>query len=186
MIEILESFEIVFRVKEFLEPEAGAKKSDATAIPSHITAEQIKAMPPTRATVEHRETYTARLRTADGRQFTLGSDRGEQDVWHFVGTALKVGQTYDFPAAFLAYQQRKFYGTAEEVKAMPPAKATLELQGPCFSIFRAGDGKQFVIGNPGSGPAVWKFLGSLTEGQTYELPSAFLAHQQSDKQKPKR
>ena len=164
-----------FEVKDFVE--TGAKKSADVAIPSYITAEQIKTMPPTKATVEHKETFTARLRTADGRQFTLGSDRGEQDVWHFVGTALKVGQTSEFPAAFLAYQQRKFYVTAEELKAMPPVKATLELSGPCFSIFRGGDGKQFVIGDPGSKRGVRQFLGTLKEGQSYELPSAFLDHQ---------
>lgn len=163
-----------FQVKEFLELDAGAKKSAAAAVPSYITAEQIKAMPPVKATVEHKETFTARLRTADGKQFTIGSDRGAQEVWHFVGTALKLGQTYELPAAFLAYEQRKFYVTAEEVKAMPPGQATLELRGPCFSIFRVSDGKQFVIGNPGSGPEVWKFLGTLEEGQTYQLPGAFL------------
>lgn len=169
-----------FKMKDFIEPEAAAKKAGAAAMPSYITAGQIKAMPPGKATVEHRETYTARLRTADGQQFTLGSDRGEQDVWHFVGTALKKGQTYEFPAAFLAYQQRKFYVTAEELKAMPPVKATLELRGPCFSIFKATDGKQFVIGDPGSGRAVWRFLGTLKEGQAYEFPGAFLDYQKAN------
>jgi hypothetical protein len=164
-----------FRVKDFVE--AGAKKAAAAAMPRYITAAQIKAMPPATATVEHKETFTARLRTADGKQFTLGSDRGEQDVWHFVGTALKVGQTYELPGAFLDYQQRKFYVTAEELKAMPPVKATLELRGPCFSIFRATDGKQFVIGDPGSKREVRQFLGALKEGQTYEFPNAFLDHQ---------
>lgn len=164
-----------FRVNNFVE--AGAKKADATTMPSYITAAQIKAMPPVKATVEHRETFTARLRTADGKQFTLGSDRGEQDVWHFVGTALKQGQTYELPAAFLAYQQRKFYVTAEELKAMPLVKATLELRGPCFSIFRGGDGKQFVIGDPGSKRDVRQFLGALKEGQAYEFPNAFLDYQ---------
>lgn len=164
-----------FRVKDFVD--TGAKKSADAAMPSYITAAQLKAMPPAKATVEQKETYTARLRTADGKQFTLGSDRGEQDVWHFVGTALTVGQTYELPAAFLAYQQRKFYVTAEELKAMPPVKATLESSGPCFSIFRGSDGKQFVIGDPGSGRAVWRFLGTLKEGQAYEFPSAFLDYQ---------
>lgn len=167
----------VFKMKEFIEPEAGAKKAGAEAMPSYITAAQIKSMPPATATVEHHEDFTARLRTSDGRQFTLGSDRGEQDVWHFVGTALKVGQAYEFPSAFLDYESRKFYVTAEAIKAMPPVKATLELRGPCFSIFRATDGKQFVIGDPGSGRAAWRFLGTLDEGQTYDLPSTFFDHQ---------
>lgn len=170
----------VFKMKDFIEPEAGAKKAGAAAMPSYITAEQIKAMPSTKATVEHKETYTARLRTSDGKQFTLGSDRGEQDVWHFVGTALKVGQTYELPGTFLAYQQRKFYVTAEELKAMPPVKATLELRGPCFSIFRATDGRQFVIGDPGSKREVRQFLGALKEGQAYEFPGAFLDHQKAN------
>ncbi len=164
-----------FRVKDFVE--TGVKKSADTTNPSYITAEQIKAMASGKATVEHRETYTARLRAADGKQFTIGSDRGEQEVWHFVGTALKEGQTYELPAAFLAYQQRKFYVTAEELKAMPPVNATLESSGPCFSILRGSDGKQFVIGDPGSGRVVWRFLGTLKEGQAYEFPSAFLDYQ---------
>ncbi len=66
---------------------------------------------------------------------------------------------------------------------MPPGKATLELSGPCFSIFRATDGKQFVIGDPGSGRAVWRFLGTLKEGQGYELPSAFLDYQKTAQKK---
>ena len=134
-------------------------------------------MPPGKATVEQMETYSARLRTAEGKKFVIGSERGEQEVWHFVGTALKEGQTYELPAAFLAFQQRKFYVTAEELKAMPPVNATLESSGPCFSILRGSDGKQFVIGDPGSGRVVWRFLGTLKEGQAYEFPSAFLDYQ---------
>ena len=154
-----------------------AKKSADTAIPNYETAEQIKAMPPGKATVEHIETFSSHLRTTGGKKFTIGSERGEQEVWHFVGTALKKGQTYEFPGAFLDYQNRKFYVTADDIKAMPSCKATLEQRCSCFSIFATADGKQFVIGNPGSGPQVWQFLKTLMEGQAYEFPSAFLDYQ---------
>ncbi|HEV7402771.1 MAG TPA: hypothetical protein VGO11_07600 [Chthoniobacteraceae bacterium] len=157
-------------------PTAVAKLAGDPAMPAYITAEQIKGMPVCKATVEHKETFSARLRTADGKVFTIGSDRGAQQVWHFVATALKEGQTYEFPAAFLAYAGGKYYGTAEAIKAMPACKAALELTGPCYSVFKTADGKWFTIGDPGSKPDVYEFLGSLTDGQTYEFPGAFLEY----------
>jgi hypothetical protein len=162
-----------FRLKDFIEP---VKK--AGAAPVYETTEQVQAMPPAKAAVELIETYSARLRAADGREFVIGSERGDQTVWHFVGTALKKGQTYEFPGAFRDFLKRKFYVTAEEVRAMPAVKATLEQRQPCSSIFRDAEGKQFVIGSPGSGPEVWQFLGTLQEEQTYDLPRAFLDYHQ--------
>jgi hypothetical protein len=156
--------------------ELGVAIRSNAAMPVYDTAAQVKAMPPGKATVEHIETYWSLLSGADGKKFRIGSERGEQEVWHFVGTALQKGQSYDFPGVFLDYQQRKFYVTADEIKAMSPCRATLEVVGPCFSIFRAADGKQFVIGDPGSKPEVWRFLQGLEKGKTYEMPRAFLEY----------
>jgi len=91
--------------------EKPAANAGDPAIPVYETAEKVKAMPAGKATVEHKETFFAVLRTPDGKKFTIGSSRGEQQVWHFVATALKKGETYEFPAAFLAYENGKFYGT---------------------------------------------------------------------------
>jgi hypothetical protein len=88
------------------------------------------------------------------------------------------------PKAFHDFQGREFYETVAEIKAMPTRKATLELRAPCYSIFRNADGKQFVIGSPGSGDEVWKFLGTLEEGKTYELPKVFLDHHATYKKSP--
>jgi hypothetical protein len=151
-----------------------AKKAGEPAMPVFDTVERVKAMPPGKATVEHVETFLARLRTADGKQFQIGSERGEQLVWHFIFTALKPGESYELPGAFLAYADGKYYGTAEEIKAMPPCKATVALRAPCYSVFKTADGKWFTIGDPGSEPNVWQFLGTLKDGQSYEFPAAFL------------
>lgn len=153
-----------------------AKKADAPAMPVYATAAQVKAMPPGKATVEHKETFTARLRTADGKTFQIGSDRGEQQVWHFVATALKQGETYEFPGAFVAYESGKYYGTSEAIKAMPACKASLELTGPCYSVFKTADGQWLTIGDPGSKPDVYEFLRSLTDGKSYEFPGSFLEY----------
>ena len=169
-------------MKDFITVDAGAKKSVDVSSAFYDKSEMVAAMPKIKATVEDKETFSARLKAEDGRIFVIGSDKGEQDVWHFVATALKVGQTYELPQAFLDYQKREFYDSVAEIKAMPARKATLELRGPCYSIFRNTDGKQFVIGSPGSGDKVWGFLGTLEEGKTYELPKAFL----DDLAKPKR
>src|ERR1035441_8392144 len=97
-------------------------------------------MPPCKATAEHVETFSSLLSTAGGQKFRIGSERGEQEVWHFVGT-LKQGQTNDFPSAFLVFEARKFYPNVEDIKAMPPCKATVVYDAPCFTLFRVTDGK---------------------------------------------
>ena len=60
---------------------------------------------------------------------------------------------------------------------MPSCKATVQCAAPCYSLFTTADGNWFVIGDPGSAPEVWQFLGTLEKGQTYALPRAFLDHQ---------
>src|SRR6266498_1897347 len=87
------------------------------------TAEQIKAMPPCKATVaEHHGCYSV-FRTADGKKFSIGSPAATQDVVQFLQT-LKNGRSYEFPSVFLDYQKTApTYETAEQIKAMPPCKA---------------------------------------------------------------
>ncbi len=75
------------------------------------------------------------------------------------------------------------YVTADGIKAMPASRATLQDHGPCYGLFKNADGKQFVIGDPGSGPEVSQFLGTLEEGQTYDLPAAFLDYLKYSKKK---
>src|SRR6266853_6243465 len=66
------------------------------------------------------------------------------------------------------------YNTAEQLKAMPRCKATVEHIGPAWLSLKTTDGKQFIIGNAESKPEVWQFLKTLQGGDTYEFPGAFL------------
>jgi hypothetical protein len=157
-------------------PSTDAKKPANTPLPIYDTIEQVKAMPPCKATVEQVETFSSLLSTAGGQKFRIGSERGEQEVWHFVGT-LKQGRKNDFPSAFLVFEARKFYPNADDIKAMPPCKVTVVYDAPCFTLFRAADGKMFVIGDPGSKPEVIHFLNTLEKGQTYEFPGNFFDYQ---------
>jgi protein-disulfide isomerase len=70
--------------------------------------------------------------------------------------------------------------SAEQVKGMPPCKATVEQQAPCYSIFRTTDGKEFSIGGPAAGQNVVQFLKTLKNGQTYEFPKVFLDYQKKN------
>jgi hypothetical protein len=85
---------------------SGAKKSGEMAIPVYETAEQIKAMPPCRATVVHIYPCYSLLKTTDGKQLYIGSPGATPEVGSFVGT-LKEGKTYRFPGAFFMYQERQ-------------------------------------------------------------------------------
>lgn len=67
------------------------------------------------------------------------------------------------------------YEKAEEIKAMPPCKATVVWgMGTCSARFKTTDGKEFNIGSPGAGPGVIEFLETVKEGQIYVFPSAFI------------
>jgi hypothetical protein len=46
-----------------------AKKPADTPLPTYDTIEQVKAMPPCQATVEHVETFSSLLSTAGGQKF---------------------------------------------------------------------------------------------------------------------
>src|SRR5262245_37861008 len=67
--------------------------------------------------------------------------------------------------------------TAEQIRAMPPCKATVEEREPCGSMFTTADGRKFYIGSPAAPPEVVQFLQTLKDGQTYEFPGVFLNYQ---------
>jgi len=76
------------------------------ASPAFDTAETIKAMPPSKARVEHIGVRDSRLRTTDGKLFFIGGDKATPEVIRFLQT-LKHEQTYEFPGAFLDYRKQQ-------------------------------------------------------------------------------
>jgi hypothetical protein len=169
-----------------------AANADASevSLPAYQTIAQLKSIPPCKATIVKRpDIYSMVLRrTPDAQPFIIGGVAGDQEVWHFLAT-LHGRQTCDLPADFLAFESRKFYPTAQDIAAMPPCKATVIVAAPCYSMFRkapsdngAASNEIFVIGDPGSKPLVWHFLRTLEDGQTCDLPAAFLAYQKSHPQ----
>jgi hypothetical protein len=147
-----------------------------TTDPNYDTVKTVLAIPPCTARLGQRSMFEGHFTSTDGRHFTIGSPEGDQEVWHFIYT-VREGQSCDFPGEFQRFEARKFYPTAEAIRAMPPCKATIVTVGPCFSVFRASDGQMFVIGDPGSKNVVHSFLQLLEEDSTYELPDAFLEFQ---------
>jgi len=73
--------------------------------------------------------------------------------------------------------RRRFMKQPNKSRRCLRFKATLEEKGPCYSVFRGTDGKQFVIGHSGKhagGGAISRNAGG---GQAYELPRTFLGYQ---------
>ena len=64
----------------------------------------------------------------------------------------------------------------EELPLLPPFKAVVEQKQPCAAYLKTADGKRLCIGGPGATPEVAGFVQVLQEGQTYNLPEAFLEH----------
>jgi hypothetical protein len=144
---------------------------------SYVTAKEITAMAPCTAIFAKRlSEYSGSFTNAEGKRFVLGDEHGGQWVWHFVG-ALKEGQAYKFPDAFVNYQAAPHYVTAKDILAMAPRIGTLASRTPCSSYFSTADGKWFGIGDPGSGPQVSRFIWSLKDGETCKFPEAFLKFQ---------
>jgi hypothetical protein len=73
------------------------------------------------------------------------------------------------------------YESAEQITAMLPCKATVEESHGCYSVFTTADGKKFSIGGPGATKEVVRFLQTLKDGESYELPGAFLDYQKKKK-----
>ncbi len=75
-----------------------------------------------------------------------------------------------------------FHDTAEQIKAMPPCRATVERKVVCYAVLRRADGKQFHIGSPGNTAEVHGFVDTLEKGQTCRLPHDFLTYQKKTRQ----
>jgi hypothetical protein len=163
--------------KSAASPPLEEKKTSNAAGVTFQTAEAIKAMPASTVTfVKRLSEFSGSFREADGKDFVLGGSRGDQAVWHFV-TALKEGQVYKLPDEFVSYQTARPHVNAKEIAAMAPCTATVAARSPCSSTFRTMDGKWLSIGDPGSEPQVSHFISSLPDGETVNLPDAFLAYQ---------
>ena len=65
------------------------------------------------------------------------------------------------------------YSTTEQFKAMPPCQALVEHHGTCWVLLRATDGNKFYLDGLTGTEEVARFVSTLTERQTYKLPSAF-------------
>jgi hypothetical protein len=160
-------------VKQTLEE----KTSSEVLGPTYGTAEAIKAMPPVSATFAKRISgFSGSFRDAREKTFVLGDRGGEQAVWHFVN-ALKEGQTYKLPEAFVNYQAAPSYVTAKDIAAMPACTAVLAARSPCSSSFMTPEGKWFGIGDPSSGAQISRFIWSLRDEETNRFPDVFLAYQ---------
>jgi len=70
----------------------------------YATAEEIRAMPPCKAVVVLKEPCSVCVKMANGRWFHIGSPGSQPDVGGFLDM-LRVGQTYEFPDAFVKYQK---------------------------------------------------------------------------------
>ena len=158
----------------------GATSAHADDKTNYVTVKEITAMPPCTATFAKRlSEFSGFFTNANGKAFVLGDIRGEQWVWHFVG-ALKEGQTWKFPDAFLNYQAAPQYVTAKEIAEMAPCAAMLASRTPCSSCFMTADGKWFGIGDPGSGAEVSHFIWSLKDGETNKFPDVFLKYRKNE------
>ena len=76
------------------------------------------------------------------------------------------------------------YEYAAQVLAMPSCRATMELVSPCQRRFRTEGGRVFIIGSPGAEREVGRFLGSLEEGKSYDLPKAFMDFRKAQQKEP--
>lgn len=86
------------------ESKAAAEQSIATTTLVYETAEQIRAMRRCQATADGRTPCSVRLITSDGKRFQIGSPGSTKEVSGFL-KALKKGQSYTLPDAFLDYQK---------------------------------------------------------------------------------
>jgi hypothetical protein len=169
--------------KEAHQPSVLSANADDKTIPSYVTTKEITAMAPRTGTfVKRLSVYAGSFRTADGKEFMIGSPAGEQWVWHFLGT-LKEGQSCKFPDAFVDYQSAPYYVTGKDIAAMAPRTGTLATRTPCSAYFTTADGKGFGIGDPGSEKQISQFLWSLKDGQTCRFPDVFLQYQKSPEAK---
>ncbi len=150
--------------------------------PSYSTAKEIAAMAPRTGTLAARSPCSSYFTTADGKGFGIGDPGSGAEISHFIWT-LKPGQSYKFPDALLEFQAAPKYGTAKEIAEMARCTATLVTSWNGSGYFQTADGKGFLIRVPQGGADIDKFLGTLTEEQTYKFPDAFLEFQKQNPSK---
>lgn len=68
------------------------------------------------------------------------------------------------------------YEDAAQIRAMPPCRARVVQRVPCSVYLTTADGRGFYLGSPGSKADVRGFLEILKDGQSYDLPGAFLTY----------
>ena len=146
------------------------------AAPRYGTADAIAAMPPCAATLAVRSPCSSTFTTADGRWFGIGDPGSGEQVSHFIWS-LKEGETNQFPDAFLSWQAAPHFVMAGAIREMAPRTATFVHGWDGFGYFKTAAGNGFFLGGERAGKDVDRFLRTLEEGKTYELPDAFLKYQ---------
>jgi hypothetical protein len=146
----------------------------------YVTREEIAAMPPCTATIASRTPCSSYFLTTDGKWFGIGDPGSGPLISHFIWAA-KEGKNYQFPDAFQKFAAAISYTTAAEITAMTPRRATLVNVLTDGAYFEAEDGKIFFIGGKKSGAEVRRFLDTLEDAKTYELPAAFVSFQKPNK-----
>jgi len=81
-------------------------------------------------------------------------------------------------------EDRYIFVSDEQLPLLPSFKAVVEQKQPCAAYLKTADGKRLCIGGPGATPEVAGFVQVLQEGQTYNLPEAFLEHRKRQSERP--
>ncbi|MHC1767371.1 MAG: hypothetical protein AB9869_24355 [Verrucomicrobiia bacterium] len=83
-----------------------------------------------------------------------------------------------------ASEESYTFVTDEELPRLPPFRGVVEQKQPCAAYIKTADGRRLCIGGPGATKDVAGFVAMLKEGQTYQLPKAFLEYQKRESGKP--
>jgi hypothetical protein len=82
------------------------------------------------------------------------------------------------PAPEAANPAAPNYESVAQIKAMPACVAKVMEVGPCYAECKTADGKTLFLGSPAAPREVVRFIRTLKEGQTCQLPEAFVAYLQ--------
>jgi hypothetical protein len=82
-----------------------------------------------------------------------------------------------------AAEQRYTFLSDEQLPLVLPFKAIVEEKQTCAAYLKTSDDRRLCIGGPGATPEVTAFVQVLQEGQTYNLPEAFLEHRKRQSEK---
>jgi len=74
------------------------------------------------------------------------------------------------------------YEYPSQVLAMPSCNATVETRSFCGAMLKSHNGTTIIIGGPSMG-IPRGFIESLTAGETYRLPQAFMDYQEKQQKK---